>query len=253
MKIFIPILFLLTTNNLISQETKYEYFDSLAYSGYESFIIINDSFNYNFSAELMLGKTSGTIITRNDTLILNSDLQPFKVINEYFIPSKKNQFVLSVRNSTYQVKEDDFSMTMNHHIGFRLYNKKELIQEISWRDSNIVQDEYDTVENVIKYYFNPESLPKNYKLKFVVFRTNLEFPLNFNSTTNQIEIVFNELPDITDYTFFTDQKLVYTENGIALVKNGKLERTIYLYESKKGIRRSKKTIVKEYKTAPNKK
>ena len=124
------------TNSLFSQELKYEYFDPLAYSGYESFTFKTDSFTYQFSLGLMAGQTKGTVETMNDTLTFNSDLQPFKEINEYYTPTKENQLTVKVKNSTYQFQEDDISTTLNHNIGFMFYANITLLFELPTIFSN---------------------------------------------------------------------------------------------------------------------
>jgi hypothetical protein len=263
MKYYTTAILILSVNFLFSQERKFEYYDSLAYDGYESFVLNKGRFIYQFSSGLSGGKTEGAISVVNDTLILNSDLQPFQEITESFNENLGEYFCVNVHNANYRA--DSLGSWLPYNIGFRLSTGKRdydyIDLNLNQTDKVIIQN--DSINDIRTYLFRYDLISRRRKLYFIVHRTNLKKELDIKANSmNLVDIVFNDLPDLMDYTFYTDQKAVFTDNGIVLIQNGKLEQTHYLYPSgrwfnwkkKNGryIRASKKKIIKEYKQASNK-
>ncbi len=225
------------------QTVKYIYHD---FDMYECISIEQDSFMYEFSCGLMFGKIHGTVEELNDTLIFNSELQPFYEINKSFVKKENDDLLIKICNSTYQLEDLDF--ILHHSIGFRLYNKKGDYEDLNMIDSTSVDVVYDEKNDVMSYSFSKDIVSRKQQLHFIVYRTNLEFKLDFTpSEVNQIEIIFNDLSDITDYHFFTNQKIILTEEGLVFLIDGEPEETVYSYVTNNKLKISRKTIVKEYK------
>lgn len=217
MKKLIPIL-LCFTNTVFSQESKFEYYDTLGYSGYESLVLKPDSFVYFFTWHLMRGETKGSVTKVNDTLILNSDFQAYKEIKESYNALNNDFFVVNVHNYTCTVDEN-IPIEWVHQVGFYLVDKKNE-KEINLNNSDTVKIESDMINGIRSYYFKPEIFTRKKRLYFTLFRTNFDALIDFKSkNVNQVDIILNELPCLTDYTFFTNQKVVYTKNGITFIFN----------------------------------
>ncbi|MBS4061946.1 MAG: hypothetical protein KG029_16225 [Bacteroidetes bacterium] len=229
------ILLILTAFRAYSQEGLYKYSD---FDCSESFLIKSDSFVYKHSCGFIFGEISGTVKYVNDTLLLNSNIQPSFTLKETFDSTSNNDTIVVT------IKNVDFP----NHYGLRVI-KGDDYYDLNLQDRNLIVVMYDNIENSSTYSFTSKILSRKENLCFILYRTNLEIEIDWkNSEINQFEIEFNDLPDLLDYHFFTNKKVVINqENLILLDKEGKVETTRYIVKTKKKIKVSKNKKVKNYK------
>jgi hypothetical protein len=235
MRRILIIILILTAFKTYSQEGKYEYSD---FDCYESFLIKSDSFVYKHSCGLMFGVISGTIKYVNDTLFLNSNIQPSFTLTKTF-DSLVNNDIIAIT-----IKNVDFP----NHYGLRV-NKGEDYYDLNLQDSSLITVDYDRIEKSSTYYLTSKLLSRREKLCFILYRTNLRIEIEWkNSEINKFEIEFNDLPDLIDYHFFTNKKAVINQGNLILLdKEGIAETTRYMVKTKKKIKVSKKKKVKKFK------
>ncbi|KAA3639912.1 MAG: hypothetical protein DWQ02_02855 [Bacteroidetes bacterium] len=228
------ILTFLTISKTYSQEGYYEYSDL---GCYESFEIKPDSFVYQLRCGLMFNIVTGTVQNVNDTLILNSDIQPSFSLQETFDSSLKNDTIVVV------FKHVDFLF----FYGLRVV-KNEQYYDLDLQDRSVIRMEHDSIENSISFYLSTNLFSRREKLFFMLYRTNLKIELNWQlKDINRFEIDVNALPGIVDYHFFTNKRAVIEKrNLIILDDEGKPEKTNYSVKTRKRIKMSKKKKVKKY-------
>lgn len=235
MERIVAIILILTAFKAYSQEGKYEYSD---FDCSESFLIKTDSFIYKHSCGLMFGEISGTIKYANDTLLLNSNIQPSYTMEETFDrTSNSDAIVVAIKNVGFP-----------NSYGFRVL-KGDNYYDLNLQDSSLVTITHNKIDGTSTYSFTSKLFSRKEKLCFILYRTNLRIELDWkNKSKNEFEIEFKDLPDLIDYHFFTNQKAIINQDNLILLdKEGNPEKTKYTIRTKKKIKVSKKKKVKKYK------
>ena len=142
-----------------SQEGKYEYSNS---DCFESIVIESDSFVYKHSCGLMFGETNGTVKYINDTLILNSDIQPSFLLNEKFDSLLHNDTISIV------IKNVEFP----NQYGLRVLKGGDYY-DLDLQNSSIIRVEFDSIEHSTSYYFTTNLFTRKQRLMFILYRTIL--------------------------------------------------------------------------------
>lgn len=234
MKTILIIILMLTALRTYSQEAKYEFSEL---DSYESFLIRSDSFVYRHSWHLINGVVFGNIKYLNDTLILNSNIQPIYTLNKTFDSLMNNDIkAITVKNVNFP-----------NQYGLRVH-RGDNYHDINLQESSLITIDYDSIKNSSTYYITSKRLSEREKLYVILYRTNLTIAIDWkNSEINKFEIEFHDLPDVVDYEFFTNKKAVINQGSLILLdQEGKAETTHYFVKTKKKIRLSKKKKVKEY-------
>ena len=234
-KRIVTFILFLTAFKAYSQEGKYEY-SNFACS--ESFFIKSDSFVYKHSCGLTFGRILGTIKYANDTLLLNSNIQPSYTLEETFDrTSNSDTMVVTIKNVGYL-----------RRYGFRVF-KGDDYYDLNLQDSSLIAIKNNKLDSTLSYSFTSKFLSRKEKLCLILYRTNLEIVLDWkNKSKNKFEIEFKDLPDILDYHFFTNQRAIINQNNLILLdKEGNPEKSKYTIGTKKKIRFSKKKKMKKYK------
>jgi hypothetical protein len=236
MKLLLIAITTLLSFSVYSQSKKYEYCD---FDCYESFDIVADSFVYEHSCGLMNGTIKGTVEYSQDTLILNSELQPPYIYNKSVNDSiHADSIVLKIK-----------SLQLLFDFGLRIY-ERENYKDLGILESDLFKVHYNKKARLATYKFSRELLSRNEKLYFILYRTNILFELDWrNQDENQFEIVFDDsIDNIIDYHFFTNQKAIIENGNLILISDeGKREMTNFTVQKKKGIIISKKKKIKKYK------
>ena len=203
----------------------------------ESFFIQPNSFVYNYYCGLSFGESSGSVHYSNDTLILNSKIQPSYKLTRSIGPQTGNDSIFII------VKNLNFP----NQIGIRL-TKGKYDYDLDFQDSNVISVSYDNLQNSTKYAFSSKIIKRKEKLQLIQYRTNLLIHLNNkNEQGNQYHIEFQDLPDLTGYHFFTNKKAVIIKGNLILLdQEDKPEKTWHPIISKRGIIRYSKKRVKIY-------
>jgi len=221
--------------NLYGQVGTYEFIEL---EKYESFELKKDSFKYEHSIGLCHGIILGTISKSNDTIILNSELQPkYKVNSTYDDKVGKD-------NIQFEVTGIDFP----NYFGFRVCKGKE-DHDLSFRDNEKLFEEIGDNDELITYTIPRSHLKQYDKFHFLIYRTNLRIQFDWrNKNVNKYSIDFIELPEIVDYEFFTNQKAVFNGDDLILLnRRDKPIEDYYIIRNKKSIKISKRKRVKKYK------
>ncbi|MGV6861336.1 MAG: hypothetical protein ACWA41_06165 [Putridiphycobacter sp.] len=235
MKRILTIILILIAVKAYNQQSKYEYFD---FDCSESFLIKTDSFIYKHSCGLMYGVVSGTVNYANDTLLLNSDIQPtYNLIETFDSTLNKGVIVVTIKN-----------LGFPNSYGFRVF-KGDDYYDLNLQDNSLVTITQNKQDSTSTFSFNSKLLSRKEKLCFVLYRTNLRIELKWkNMGKNKFELEFKNFPDVIDYHFFTNQKAIIDKGNLILLdKNGNPEKTKYTISTKKKIKISKKKKVKKYK------
>lgn len=240
MKIIISIILLFSCLPSFGQTEKYEYFPI---EGYEAFEIKRDSFTYFSYSGLIRNRITGVISFREDTLVLNSSIQP-----EFSLESMHNKFLdsgfIKISLSTNSPFFFDY--------GLRL-KKKDKTQEINLQDSGIITRKFDTSNHEISYIISTNTLEEWKDFYLIRYRTNLKIPLEWqNPNYNHFKLHFSDSAYYIDYHFFTNQKAIITNDKLILLdKTGQPEKVRTIRRRKQKIKISKKEKNKEYIKAPN--
>ena len=205
---------------------------------YESFEIRKDSFKYEHSIGLCHGIVLGTISKSNDTLILNSQIQPEYKIGTSYDDELGKDFVL------FEVKGVEFP----NGFGFRGY-KGEKDEDLNFRDNEKLLEVYNGSDESAIFTIPRNQLKQYDKFHFIIYRTNLRIQFDWrNQNVNKYSISFIELPEVVDYEFFTNQKAVFSGDNLILLNNrDKPIEDYYIIRTKKNVKISKRKRVKKYK------
>jgi len=207
---------------------------------YESFELRKDSFVYEHSIGLCHGIIHGTISTFNDTIILNSDIQPDYTVNaSYNDEIGKHKILFEVNN---------IKFPQSH--GFRVYKGKDY-DDLDFINDENLSIQYDTTGLNSIFIIPRKSLKKYERLNFILYRSNLRIQFDWrNVKVNKYTISFNDLPETLDYEFFTNKKAILTNQGLILLdKDNNQEKHYYVIirKRKRIVKMSKRKRVKIYK------
>lgn len=244
-KILFAILLIISSEGY-AQNGKYEYFPI---EGYEAFEIQKDTFTYFLYGGLIRSETKGVISVKEDSLILNSIIQPkYSLASKFDNSLNTDIFKVCLNFNTPEHLSPLFSY------GLRL-QKNGQTEDLNLLDSNSIHRFIDTAINQTCYLINTEILTHWDEFYFIRYRTNLTIPLKWkNPNYNQFELEFTDSIYYLDYHFFTNQKAVIIKDELILIdKSGNPEKTRIVKRRNGKVRISKKEKTKIYKKASYKK
>lgn len=189
----------------------------------------------------MFGEISGTVKFANDTLLLNSNIQPSYKLTETFDSAlNTGAIVVTIKNVGFP-----------NSYGFRVL-KGDDYYDLNLHESSLIPISHNKIESTTTYSFTSKFLSRKENICFILYRTNLRIELDWkNKSKNKFEIEFKDLPDLIDYHFFTNQKAIINQGNLILLdEEGNPEKTKYTIRTKKKIKVSKKKKVKKYKKSP---
>jgi len=228
-----------------AQNGKYIYFP---FEGYEAFEIQEDTFTYFSYGGPIRSETKGVIRIKEDTLILNSTIQPM-----YSLESKLDKSLDADILKICLTVNTPNSLFPLFSYGLRL-KKNDQIQDLNLLDSSSINRFFDTANNQTCYLITTEILNDWEELYFIRYRTNLRIPLNWeNPNYNEFKLEFIDSIYYLDYHFFTNQKAVIIKDELILIdSSGHPEKTRIIKRRNGKVRISKKEKTKKYTKAPNK-